>query len=339
MDYKWTNSYKCGVEFGITKEFVKSQLGTKNVARFMIRLKDVGMEANYLIRKAIEESSLQKRQFVISMLVSPDEVRNEDMSEIIAFQEHLLNLDTLISEKEERGNECNNTGDYQSKLTCSRRYILKNRICVLLNSPWREVHGEARLLDPNGEFLTELLEKPMNREEYNYLDSMRESFYNIYEDHVEYVIMLFSFNIPCTVPEYMCSKLIGRFVEKKGETVIVAYDKTFYSTNKELALSNMRDSGAYILARNLCRKEVNKEILMKWCVKDLKGIFFRIVVEDTDVADYVNSQTQIERAKRYIRKKERKTLKRFVKPFNCIKRNRNRDLYDEECPFDEETAY
>ena len=273
MDYKRTISNKGGVEFGIAKESVKSQLGMKNVTRFMIRLKDVGMEANYLIRKAIGESSLQKRQFVISMLVSPDEVMNEDMSEIIAFQEHLLNLDKLISEKEKRGNECNNTNNHRPKLTLSGRYILKNRICVLLNSPWREVHGEARLLDPNGEFLTELLEKPMNREEYNYLDSMRESFYKIYEDHVEYVIMLFSFNIPCTVPEYMCSKLIGRFVEKNGETVIVAYDKTFYSTNKELALSNMRDSGAYILARNMCRKEVNKEILMKWCVKDLKGFF------------------------------------------------------------------
>ena len=204
------------------------------------------------------------------MLVSPDEVRNEDTSGILPFQEYLLELDEKLNKREDNTIDCNEITDFSIR-SCKQRYLMKERLAVLLNSPWHQVHGEARLLDPRGEILTEILAIPMKRDEKDYLFALKESFYNVHEDHIKRILLLFSSNIPCTVPEYMCSNLIGRFVAKEQKIVIVAYDKIFYSTDEKSALNNMRDNGVYVVTRKTMRHEVNKEI-KKWTCTSKKDI-------------------------------------------------------------------
>ena len=130
----------------------------KKVAGFIAELRDVGFEAKYLIRRAIGEETERKKQFIIAMLASKQEILHNNLSPITEYRRYLL--------------ECNDNATFQA----SGRYILHKRIITLLNAAWHHKHGEARLLDPDGTILNEVLEQSLDRKENNYLTNMRQSF-------------------------------------------------------------------------------------------------------------------------------------------------------------------
>ena len=250
---------------GSTHEFVYTVLGVDKVGKFMVELRDVGMEANYQMRRYIEKendrkkhnlmrgctdqeeldidnmSELKKKQFVIAAVVSSDEIRNGVYSCVENFREHLIT--------------CNSEPTFRAP----QRYILKDRVIVLLNSPWNKSHGEARLFDPQREISNNTDERNNFREK-DYLSTMKANFYKVFHKIEKAIILLFSFYIPCTVPTFMCSKLIGQFASDNNETVIVAYQTVFRETHLDSSYNYMTKQNVYVVGRKTIRKMVNLEI-------------------------------------------------------------------------------
>ena len=247
-----------------TLKFVNTVLGAYKIGKFMVRLRDVGMEAKYQMRSYIEKESdrkkhdtvreytgqkeldtdktseLKKKQFVIAAVVSSDEIRNGVYSCVENFREYLIT--------------CN------SKPTLPQRYILRDRVVVLLNSPWNNSHGEARLFDPQGKISNNIDERIVPRNEKDNLSTMKENFYKVFDESEKAIILLFSFYIPCTIPNFMCSKLVGQFASDNSETLIVAYESVFRETNRNSSYHYMTEKNVYVVGRKIIRQVVNKEV-------------------------------------------------------------------------------
>ena len=213
----------------------------KKVASFMAELRDVGFEANYLIRRAIDEETERKKQFIIAMLASKEEILHNDFSAIVEYGQYLLG--------------CNDNASLQA----SRRYLHNKRIITLLNAPWHQKHGEARLLDPDDTILSEVLQRPLNRKEDNYLAKMRDSF-NLQFGHEEKpVLLMFSYFIPCTLEQHHCARLINEYAKRNDETIIVGYQTVFRETNRVTAFEQI-DNNVTVVPKKYISAYVNTEI-------------------------------------------------------------------------------
>ena len=189
-----------------------------NAASFMAELRDVGFEANYLIRRAMGEENGGKKQFIIAMLASKEELVHIDRSAIMEYGQYLL--------------ECNDNALFKA----SGRFLLHKRIVTLLNSPWHNKHGEARLLDPNNIILNEVLQRELIRKEDDYLAKMRDNF-NLQFGHDDIpILLMFSYFIPCTLENHHCARLINEYAKRNNETIIVGYQTVFRETNRKTAL-------------------------------------------------------------------------------------------------------
>ena len=122
-------------------ELIEDILGLECVENFMSYLRDIGTRSRDLLRKSINEDALKKRQFVIAMLASREEITNCDYSAINQFRNILEALSS------------------SSEFRASQRYFRRRRICVILNAPWSDAHGEARLMDPYGSMVSEFIDE------------------------------------------------------------------------------------------------------------------------------------------------------------------------------------
>ena len=226
-----------------SSDFVDFKKGKANIAVFMAPLRDAGFEANYLIRRAIGEETEGKRQFIIAMLASQREIVDMDLTAIVEFSKYLL--------------KCND----EHKFRAWERYILYKRIVTLLNSPWHQKHGEARLLDPNSTILSDSMYQPLNRNENNYLESMKSSFFEQFDHDEIPILLMFSYFIPCTLHDHQCSRLINEYASKNDQTIIIAYETIFRETDYEIAINAMSSNNVFVLPRKYITNSVNKEIL------------------------------------------------------------------------------
>ena len=223
------------VENQTAKNLVENVLGSDCVENIMSYLRDVGMRGRDILRKAIDEETLKKQQFVIAMMTSCREIRNRNYSAI----DHFINI------LEELG--CS------SDFHAPQRYFRRGRICVVLNAPWSQAHGEARLLDPTGETVLTFVDERYlrhycTRNEFKpFLDEMTFHFRNNFPRE-NAILLIFSFYIPCTIPKFMCSNLIGEFAQTRDDlTIIVAYESVFRKTKKHLARAFMNQDNVYVL--------------------------------------------------------------------------------------------
>ncbi|MEW8547089.1 MAG: hypothetical protein AB2693_26540, partial [Candidatus Thiodiazotropha sp.] len=175
-----------------------------------------------------EEDMEEKKQFVISMVVSCHEIQNEDFSEMQRF-----------------------SGFVERVNRADQRYISYGRITVLLNTPWNYAHGEARLLDPNGEILKSIIEDPpfpYNRSErINFLSLMFRSFYHAFGADSKPILLLFSYYIPCTIRGYMCSNLISEFAASFTHKMIIGYESLNIWTNEKNAYAVMNKPNIHVV--------------------------------------------------------------------------------------------
>ena len=250
-----------------TIDLVNTVLGGNKVGQFMVQLRDVGMEAKYQMRRYIEEekdrkknldftrectdkeepdtsnkSELKKKQFLIAAVVSCNEICNRVYSCVENFREHLIT--------------CNRNSTFRP----CQRYIMRDRVVVLLASPWNNSHCEARLFFPKGKISSNVENRIGFRDDKEYLPTMKNNFYKEFGVHEKAIILLFSFYIPCTVPNFMCSKLIGQFALDNNESVIVAYEKVLRGTNLDTSYHYMTEQNVCVIGRKTIRKVINWEI-------------------------------------------------------------------------------
>ena len=216
-------------------ELVEYILGLECVENFMSYLRDIGMRSRDLLRKSINEEALKKRQFVIAMLASREEITNCDYSAINQFRNILEALSS------------------SSEFRASQRYFRRRRICVILNAPWSDAHGEAMLMDPTGEMTSDFIDERYLRQSCtkNEVKPFLENMTNCLK--VEFpmenpILLIFSFYIPCTIRQFRCSNLIGEFALRNRDIqIIVAYEALFRRTKLSLARSFMNQENVYVL--------------------------------------------------------------------------------------------
>ena len=213
-------------------QLVEECLSVDKVERFMLKLRDVGTKARYILRKSLSEETTSKKQFIIAMLASSVEIRNQDYSCIQKFKKYLEYLEGMMLYRK------------------SQRFLFKDRIVVLLNAPWSNAHGEARLLDPDGCTLSAFVDERYSRsercEQISFLTRMKDNFCYRF-GHENVILLLFSFYIPCTIPAFMCSNLIGEFAARSENATIIAYETLHIKTNVYLAHAFMNQKNIYIL--------------------------------------------------------------------------------------------
>ena len=214
----------------------------EKVAGFMAELRDVGLEAKYLIRRDIGEETMKKRQFIIAMFASKTEIQRRDLGAIKEYGKYLL--------------ECNSSDSFHAR----ERYILNKRIITLLNSPWNQKHGEARLLDPDGTVLSDILQKPCIRNEGDYLSQMKERFQLEFGDEEKPILLLFSYFIPCTLEDHQCARLINEYSKLNIETIFVAYQALFRDTDSHAAFEQMIGKKVKVVPKKYIEAHVNSEI-------------------------------------------------------------------------------
>ena len=225
-----------------TTELVEEIFGVECVANIMSYLRDVGMRSRNILRKAIHEEALRKHQFVIAMLASLEEIINCDYSAINQFRNILEGLGS------------------SSDFRASQRYFRRRRICVILNAPWSDAHGEARLLDPTGEMVSEFVDKKYLRQccTKNELQPCLEKMVACFKHEFpteNAILLIFSFHIPCTMSKFMCSNLIGEFASKARDMhIVVAYESVFRRTKRYLSRAFMNQENVYVLRIRRCAK-------------------------------------------------------------------------------------
>ena len=216
-------------------ELVEDILGLEHVENILSYMRDVGMRSRDILRKAIHEEALGKQQFVIAMLASQEEIINCDYSAINQFRDILERLGS------------------SSDFRASQRYFRRQRICVILNAPWSDAHGEARLLDPTGEMVSEFVDNRYLRQYCTKnelkpcLEIMAACFKHAFPTE-NAILLIFSFHIPCTMSKFMCSNLIGEFASKARDMhIVVSYESVFRRTKKSVALAFMNQENVYVL--------------------------------------------------------------------------------------------
>lgn len=165
-------------------------------------------------------------QFVCAAFVSYREMENWDINVITDAREQLRIFNRF---------NVNILNNY---------YVLFNRLVVLFNRQVANtsVHGEARLLDSD----SQLRKKICNQHNFdhennpNILLQMEKQFFEKYKQEENYVICMFSYYIPCTIPGHKCAELIRMYSERNGKQIILSYDCAFRDTNLKLALNIMK---------------------------------------------------------------------------------------------------
>ena len=223
-------------------ELVEDILGLEHVENILSYMRDVGMRSRDILRKAIHEEALRKHQFVIAMLASREEIINCDYSAINQFRNILEGIGS------------------SSGFRASQRYFRRRRICVILNAPWSDAHGEARLLDPTGEMVSEFVDNRYLRQycTKNELQPCLEKMVACFKHEFpteNAILLIFSFHIPCTMSKFMCSNLIGEFASKARDMhIVVAYESVFRRTKRYLSRAFMNQENVYVLRIRRCAK-------------------------------------------------------------------------------------
>ncbi|KAH3829933.1 hypothetical protein DPMN_103164 [Dreissena polymorpha] len=132
-------------------------------------------------------------------------------------------------------------------------YFMKGRSIYLRNNC---NHGEARLLDPDGEIRKKnntSNTQTVNDDCNTFLQDMELSFREQFGDSTRPYLLIYSHYVPCTIPSHFCAGLLKQFVRKTGYNVLVGYTDVFFKSNCEKALKTLRESG--IQVRHIPREQ------------------------------------------------------------------------------------
>ncbi|CAG2252087.1 unnamed protein product [Mytilus edulis] len=169
-----------------------------------------------------------REQFIISAIVSYNEIacRNTEVIRQAEGEWESLNSDSLRFDN----------------------YSLSfHRLVFILNHPNPSIHGEARLLDPDGTTRRQIFDRSYQKQigkesSNNFLAVMKEQFFDKFGKNEKYVIIMFSHYIPCTLPGHMCSELLSEYTTRYDEQLLIGYTNVYQETNQNLSLRLMNKS-------------------------------------------------------------------------------------------------
>ncbi|KAH3737694.1 hypothetical protein DPMN_044287 [Dreissena polymorpha] len=121
-------------------------------------------------------------------------------------------------------------------------YLRRGRVLYLRNNC---VHGEGRLLDPDGSTRREIATKPneINTDQNTFLSDMEQSFRNEFGDSTPPQLLVYTHYLPCTLDSHHCAELLRDYVTKTSRNVTVGYTEVFVKSDQERALQTLKDSG------------------------------------------------------------------------------------------------
>ena len=214
-------------ERNIVQSLVYDRLRIDAFSKFHRSLREFGMKAMDFIEEQVPGQT--RRQFVTAAIVSCREIEMEDLKCIIDANNKLNVLQTT-----------------NTKVKVHDYFLLFKRIVVILNLPSPKIHGECRLFDPHCRIRREICEiyNPSDFKQTNnihFLNKMKQHFFQICGQWEKYVICVFTFFIPCTIPGHMCSKLLCEFATQNNEQLILSYAEVHNLTNPKIAWSDMKN--------------------------------------------------------------------------------------------------
>lgn len=213
-------------ECTIVQSLVYDRLRINAFSKFHRSLREFGMKAMDFIEEQVPGQT--RREFVTAAIVSCREIEMEDLKCIIDANNKLNILQTT-----------------NKKVKVHDYFLLFKRVVVILNLPSPKIHGECRLFDPHCRIRREICEID-NPSEFkqtnniNFLNKMKHNFFQICGQWEKYVICVFTFFIPCTIPGHMCSKVLCEFATQNNEQLILSYSEVHNLTNPKIAWSDMK---------------------------------------------------------------------------------------------------
>ncbi|VDI62595.1 Hypothetical predicted protein [Mytilus galloprovincialis] len=218
----------------------------KSISFFPYLLRGLGLRIMNKLNSTLTE---QREQFIISAIVSYKEIacRNTEVIREAEGEWECLDLDSLRF-------------DHYS--------FSFNRLVFILNHPNPCIHGEARLLDPDGKTRRQIFDRPYQEQigkesSNNFLAVMKEQFFKQFGENEKYVLVMFSHYIPCTLPGHMCAELLSEYATRYDEQILIGYTNVYKETNQNLSfrLMNKSDNIHCIKHKDLklnCRKNAKE---------------------------------------------------------------------------------
>ncbi|CAG2252083.1 unnamed protein product [Mytilus edulis] len=223
----------------------------KSLAYFPYLLRGLGWYILTKLNKTLKES---RNQFLISVIMSYNEVANRKTKVIRQAEKEWDSLDWNLK--------------YLWKY--DKFSVSFNRLVLLLNNSNPSIHGEARLLDPDGiirrqicdgSYTSKIEKEPTN----NFLALMKEQFIKEFGEKEKYVLVMFSNFIPCTAPGHKCSELLTEYATRYDEQILIGYNVVYHDTDTNLSLRLMTDC-ANIYCTNL--KDLRLELKRRKSAKE-----------------------------------------------------------------------
>lgn len=223
----------------------------KSIAYFPYLLRGLGWRILRKLNKTLQES---RRQFLISVIVSYNEVATRNTNVIRQAEKDWDSLDWNLK--------------YLWKY--DQYSVSFDRLVFLLNHPIPSIHGEARLLDPDGTLRRQICDssyksKIDNEPTNNFLAGMKEQFIKEFGENEKFVLVMFSNFIPCTAPGHNCSEILTEYATRYNEQILIGYNNVYPDTDQNLSLRLMTKSdNVYCTNPNdlrlelKCRKNANE---------------------------------------------------------------------------------
>ncbi|KAH3735260.1 hypothetical protein DPMN_041724 [Dreissena polymorpha] len=178
-----------------------------------------------------------KKQFIMACLVSEQELVLKEFAVMENFKQYIHVLATQSVDQ----------------IPISDGYFMKLPKSIYLRNNCN--HGEARLLDPDGEMRRKITSntQAVVDECNTFLQDMELSFREQFGDSTRPYLLMYSHYVPCTIAKHFCAGLLKQFVRKTGHNVLVGYTDVYCKSNCEKALKTLRESG--IKVRHIPREQ------------------------------------------------------------------------------------
>lgn len=270
-----------------------NQLKTDSVAKLFKLLREFGKKALPLL---FRKTGWERNQYMVASIVSLGEIENEDFRFIV---EPRNTLERILTDNE----ECDSFENYS---------LCFERIVVLLNLPDPSMHGEERLLDPDGRIRRNICnlnaESSVFLNDIKFLDRMKSQFFQKFRTSTTYLICIFSHYVPCMLRVHACAKLIDEYVRKTNDFVIVSSEHRYWETDSKEAWTTMKQNpNIFCLApKHYCPSKQSEEFIESYLLP----------WDGTDEPAFRTNQGSNMQNKRYKRYKSYKPKSKLDKSIN-----------------------
>jgi hypothetical protein len=244
----------------------KMYVNKVQTAELLYSMRLIGLEINLHMNQVIGKNH---KQFLIASAVSRREIETKTFHVLLNdTYSHFLRLLNGVNGLYGRG-----------------RFLKFKRVVFLMNSKdktGQNRHTEARLFDPKGVILnniqascrTAMSESGLQNNEEGFLACLRNDFRKEFGSNEECIIAMFSFFLPCTQKDHMCSMLVGKYAEISKTRLIISYEMPFKTTHKELSLWLMNSDKILIIHPEFYQIQTRKFLMEQMLLQSYLNMTF-----------------------------------------------------------------